>query len=91
MAYEWDQKKASSNQIKHGVTFEEAKSVFEEDFNTLTLSDAEHSFDEERYIEIGMSNKGRLLSIVYTERDMNIRIIGARPATPQEVRLYAKS
>ena len=91
MAYEWDRNKASSNQIKHGVTFEEAKSVFEEDFNTLTLSDAEHSFDEERYIEVGMSNKGRLLSIVYTERDMNIRIIGARPATPQEVRLYAKS
>ena len=90
MAYEWDRNKASSNQVKHGVTFEEAKSVFEEDFNTLTLSDLEHSFEEERYIEIGMSNEGRLLSIVYTEREMNICIIGARPATPQEVRLYAQ-
>ncbi len=88
MAYEWDRNKASSNQTKHGVTFEEAKSVFEEDLNTLTLSDVEHSFEEERYIEIGMSNQGRLLSIVYTERNANIRIISARPATPREVRLY---
>jgi uncharacterized protein len=88
MAYEWDRNKASSNQTKHGVTFEEAKSVFEEDLNTLTLSDMEHSFEEERYIEIGMSNQGRLLSIVYTERNANIRIISARPATPREVRLY---
>jgi uncharacterized protein len=88
MAYEWDRNKASSNQIKHGVTFEEAKSVFEEDFNALTLSDTEHSFEEERYIEIGMSKVGRLLSIVYTERNANIRIISARPATSREVRLY---
>ena len=88
MAYEWNRDKANRNIKKHGIYFEEAQTVFESDFNSITLSDVEHSFDEERYIEIGISHSGRLLAIVYVERETDIRIISARKATPREAKLY---
>ncbi len=88
MKFEWNRNKAASNFTKHGVRFSETKSVFEDDLNSITFSDPEHSFGEARYIEIGISNRGQLLTIVYVERESRIRIISARKATSSEVRVY---
>jgi uncharacterized protein len=88
MDFEWDKNKASSNLSKHGISFEEAKTVFKNDFNSITFFDSNHSFEEERYIEIGLSAKGLLLAIVYVEREGYIRIISARKATLREIKLY---
>ncbi len=91
MDFEWDKNKASSDFTKHGVSFEEAKTVFQNDVNSITCFEPNHSFDEERYIEIGLSTKGLLLVIVYVEREDCIRIISARKATRGETRLYDQS
>jgi uncharacterized protein len=88
MLFDWDVNKANSNFKKHKIRFEEAKTVFENDLNSITFLDPNHSFDEERYIEIGFSNKATLLAIVYVERESCIRIISARKATPSEARFY---
>jgi uncharacterized protein len=87
LKFEWDELKADRNAIKHGVYFEEAKTVFA-DSNSVTIVDLEHSIDEDRYIDIGISNLGRLLVVVYTERDNYIRIISSRCATNREIRIY---
>jgi uncharacterized protein len=87
LQFEWDEQKADRNAIKHGVYFEEAKTVFA-DFNSVTIVDLEHSIDEDRYIDIGISNLGRLLVVVYTERENYIRIISSRCATNREIRIY---
>jgi uncharacterized protein len=87
LKFEWDELKADRNAIKHGVSFEEAKTVFA-DSNSVTIADLEHSIDEDRYIDIGISNLGRLLVVVYTERDNYIRIISSRCATNREIRIY---
>jgi uncharacterized protein len=89
-AFEWDENKAQDNLIKHGISFEEASTVFE-DLNGITLEDTEHSFQEVRYIEIGQSDRNRLLLVSYTERGTRFRIISARPCTPREARLYDPS
>ena len=91
MEVEWDENKASSNLTKDSISFEEAKSVFQNDVNSITFFDPDHSFDEERYIEIGLSAKGLLLTIVYVEREGYIRIISARKATLREIKLYDQS
>ena len=88
--YEWDPKKAEKNLSKHDVYFDEASSVFD-DPNFITFLDEEHSFDEERYITIGLSTKGRLLLVAHTERNDRIRIISARKATKNEEAFYQKS
>jgi uncharacterized protein len=88
MRFEWDDDKAARNFTKHGIRFSETKSVFEDDLNSITFSDPEHSFDEARYIAIGISHRGQLLTIVYVEREGYIRIISARKANLREVRLY---
>ena len=85
--FEWDYRKAESNAQKHGVSFEEAVSVFA-DTMALTFSDSDHSKTEDRSRTYGMSNKGRLLVVVHTERRSNIRIIGARKATRYEKTIY---
>jgi len=85
--FEWDEKKARSNIQKHGVSFEEATSIFQDDFS-LTLKDTIHSMDEERFVDIGLSSKGRILVVVYTERRVNIRLISCRKATPAERNAY---
>jgi uncharacterized protein len=87
LQFEWDEQKADRNAIKHGVSFEEAKTVFA-DSNSVTIADLEHSIDEDRYIDIGISNLGRLLVVVYTERDNYIRIISSRCATNREIGIY---
>ena len=90
LKFEWDDQKADRNAIKHGVSFEEAKTVFA-DIGSITLDDLEHSIKEERYIDIGISDIGRLLVVVYTERGDFIRIISSRCATNREIRIYEQS
>lgn len=89
--FEWDEKKNRSNRKKHGVWFEEAQQVFD-DASALRFYDPEHSKDEDRFILLGMSGPGRLLVVVYCERDSDsiIRIISARKATKRESKDYEK-
>lgn len=83
----WDPRKADQNRKKHGVTFEEAATVFE-DTLSFTISDPFHSSDEERFILIGRSVRGRLLVVVHTDIDEIVRIISVREANPHERRIY---
>lgn len=87
MDFEWDDAKASANDRKHGVSFEEAKTVFD-DPKVIIVYDEAHSTDEERWIALGISNRGRLLVVSHTYRDGAIRIISARRATKAEARHY---
>jgi len=88
LLFEWDADKARKNFRKHKVSFEEAKTVFNDPF-TVTYPDPEHSNDEERYITIGVSARARLLLVVHTEREAEtIRIISCRKAIPTERRFY---
>lgn len=85
--FEWDEEKAKENLKKHRVSFDEATTVFIDPFS-ITISNPGHSADEQRYIDLGSSDKGRVLVVVYTERDSNIRIISCRKATSSERKLY---
>ena len=87
LTFEWHESKAWENIKKHGVSFEEAKSVFNDPF-TLTIYDPDHSITENRYIDIGFSSKSRLIIVSYTERGENIRIISGRPASRKERNNY---
>lgn len=88
MEFEWHPPKAKSNLEKHGVSFEEAQTVFD-DPNQLYLADEAHSICEERFYCIGYSDRGRLLSVVCTEKPNDTyRIISAREATPREEEKY---
>ena len=85
--FEWDRRKAEANLRKHGVSFEEAQTVFTDPL-AITLPDPDHSEDEERFIDIGMSDNQRVLVVGYTERDQRIRLINARKATRRERKQY---
>ncbi|HQU32580.1 MAG: BrnT family toxin [Planctomycetia bacterium] len=85
--FEWDEEKAKVNFKKHRVSFGEATTVFMDPLS-ITICDPDHSVDEQRYIDIGSSEKGRVLVVVYTERGSNIRIISCRKATPSEWKFY---
>jgi len=85
--FEWDRDKAGANLHKHGVDFEEAQTIFTDPLS-ITLPDPDHSEDEERFIDIGMSDNHRVLVVVYTERGPRIRLISARKATPAERKQY---
>ena len=88
--FEWDPKKAAANQRKHRVSFEEARTVFEDD-EALLIPDPDHSDDEERYILMGLSAALRVLVVVHCEvRADVISIISARKAEPSERRTYAR-
>ncbi|MDM8562590.1 BrnT family toxin [Candidatus Marithioploca araucensis] len=87
--FEWDEEKAKANLKKHGVSFDEATTVFIDHFS-MTKYDPDHSVDEQRYIDIGSSDEGRVLVVAYTERGTSIRIISCRKATHSERRLYKK-
>lgn len=88
-AFEWDSGKAADNFQKHGVSFEEAKSVFADPL-ALNLPDPEHSIGEERLVVIGRSYEGRVLFVAFTERGSRIRIISAREAARNERRAYER-
>lgn len=85
--FAWDDSKALINAQKHGVSFEEAATVFADPLS-LTIVDEAHSEVEDRFIDIGESSGGRLLVVVYTEQDETIRIISCRLATKAERRAY---
>lgn len=85
--FEWDEQKATSNIHKHGVSFDEAVTVFADEM-ALTFSDTDHFETEERSRTYGISNKARLLVVVHTERRNNVRIISARKATRYEKNIY---
>lgn len=87
MQFEWDENKAASNLTKHGVLFEEAKTVFEDPLY-IDFYDPDHSEDEERYLIVGESSQGRLLIVSYTEKGDFIRIISAREVTRTEQKVY---
>ena len=88
MQFEWDQNKAESNLRKHGVSFEEAETVFGDVFARI-FDDEEHSFDEKRNGIVGHSVKNRLLIVSFAERENDIiRVISARKTTPKERRKY---
>lgn len=89
MTYEWDPKKAEANRRKHGVSFEEAASIFQ-DTDALTFEDPDHSAEEPREVTIGLSTQGRVLFLSHCDRGEQIRIISARKATRKERKQYAK-
>ena len=91
MVFEWDEKKNRSNRKKHGVWFEEARSVFEDDM-ALVFLDGAHSGKEERFLIIGTNSFGMNLIVVHCFRknDEVIRIISARKTTKREKMTYEK-
>ena len=90
LTFEWDEGKAKENIRKHKINFEEATTVFLDSLST-TMLNPDHSAKEQRYIDIGISDKNRVLVVGYTERGERIRIINCRKATPSERRRYEKS
>ena len=87
MRFEWDPPKAAGNLDKHGVSFEEAATVFRDPLSA-TAQDPDHSLDEERFITFGVSTSGRLLVVAHADWDDTIRIISARVVTPGERKVY---
>jgi len=87
LTFEWDEVKAKANFKKHKVSFEEGKTIFNDPF-LFTFPDSEHSENEKRYINIGISATGRVLILTHTERQDKIRIISCRKATTRERRFY---
>jgi uncharacterized protein len=87
MNFEWDENKAAANLSKHGVSFEEAKTVFD-DRLYVDFYDPDHSDREDRYIIVGESRRGRLLIVSYAETGDAIRLISAREVTRKEREIY---
>ena len=89
--FEWDPPKAAANLKKHQISFDEAKSVFYDEF-AVQFFDEEHSSDEERFLMLGMSSGAKLLIVCHCERERErgevIRIISARKATKRESAFY---
>jgi uncharacterized DUF497 family protein len=90
LSFEWDENKARTNLAKHGVSFEDASTVFGDPMS-ITIPDPAHSQAEDRWIILGHSQRGRLLVVVHTERGDNLRIISARPASRRERKQYEES
>jgi uncharacterized DUF497 family protein len=88
--FEWDAKKASANFKKHGVSFEEARTVFLDEQAKL-IDDPDHSSDEDRFVLLGISGLLRILLVChcYRQQGQTIRIISARKASPGEARQYS--
>ena len=91
MKFDWNEKKAAANIEKHGVSFEEAQTVFD-DYEALLIPDPDHSDAEDRFALLGLSSVLRLLVVChcYRENDELIRIISARKATKKESSTYEK-
>ena len=84
--FSWDEKKNAANKEKHGVSFEEAKYIFN-DPNTIEIYDCKHNMTEDRWKIIGMNGWG-LFTVICTEKDETIRIISARKADKKEEEVY---
>jgi uncharacterized DUF497 family protein len=91
LLFEWDSRKAAANRQKHGVGFEEAQSVFSDEW-ALLLDDPDHSQDEERFILLGLSSYLRMLVVCHCYRSGGsvIRVISARKATTEESKFYRR-
>lgn len=89
MFLEWDDRKGGLNLSKHGVSFDEACTVFGDPL-AITIADELHSEKEDRLITLGCSREGRLLVVVFTERDESVRLISARVPTRHERKQYEK-
>lgn len=87
MDFEWDDAKAAANRRKHGVSFDEAATVFDDPLVSI-FQDEEHWVVEDRWIAIGISGRGRLLVVSHAYREDRTRIISARKATAKEAREY---
>jgi len=87
MDFEWDPRKARTNLRKHGVSFDEATTVFRDSFSQ-TGDDPDHSLREHRFVTFGMSSLGHLLVVAHAERGERMRIISARLATQAERKMY---
>lgn len=87
MEFEWNPGKAKLNLEKHGISFQEATTVFNDPLS-VTFPDPDHSIGENRYVIIGVSRFGQLLVVSHTDRGEKVRIISARKATRQERRFY---
>ncbi|EGK90052.1 BrnT family toxin [Microcoleus vaginatus PCC 9802] len=87
MKFEWDENKAAVNLSKHGISFEEARTVFDDPLY-VDFYDPDHSDEEDRYIIVGESQQGNLLIVSYTERADFIRLISARKVTRVEREVY---
>jgi len=85
--FEWDSAKAAENLAKHGVSFQEASTVFRDPLSQ-TGEDPDHSMGEERFVTFGVSTNNRLLVVAHTEHGDRIRIISARPVTSDERKIY---
>lgn len=88
--FEWDPVKARNNIEKHGITFDEASTSFEDPLS-LTIADPLHFVEEVRFVLIGQSHRGKLLIVIHTVRSNRIRIISARKATRKECRHYEEN
>ena len=89
LRFAWDARKAAANLRKHGVSFTEAATAFEDPLS-ITIRDPDHSAYEERFILIGQSGQQHLVVVAHVERDETIRIISARPANRRERMSYAE-
>ena len=87
MEFEWDEEKSESNLKLHGVSFHDAATVFD-DTLSITVPDPDHSFEELRFVIVGLSHEGRLLIVSHAERGDRIRIISARELTREERNAY---
>jgi len=87
MQFEWNPDKARSNLKKHGISFNEASTVFNDPLS-VTFPDSDHSYGEERYVIIDLSNADRILVVPHTDRADLVQIISAREATRNERRFY---
>ena len=90
MRFEWDQTKATTNLAKHGVSFEEAATVFGDPLSD-TFDDPDHSADEQRFLIVGASDRGRILVVAHTDDGAVVRIISAREPTAGERKSYEES
>ena len=90
MRFKWDESKAARNVVKHGVSFEEAATVFGDPLSD-TFDDPDHSTEERRFIIIGKSENGRMLVIGHTDDGETVRIINAREPTRGERKFYEES
>jgi uncharacterized protein len=88
--FEWDAREARENRVEHGVSFDEAVTVFGDPLGRI-IEDPHHSQGEERFVLLGHSVRRRLLVVVFTERGDAIRLIGARKVTRRERKDYEES
>jgi uncharacterized protein len=90
LRFAWDAAKAKANQRKHGVSFGEAATAFEDPLS-ITVPDPDHSTGDDRFILIGRSRQERLVVVAHVERDETIRIISARAASRRERTAYEEA